>query len=59
MKAGFLMSNKRNNIKELRVSSLASTHLSHGDLIPKLSELYNKFSYKILYKKTNKVPFDE
>lgn len=53
------MSNKRNNIKELRVSSLSSTHLSHGDLIPKLSELYNKFSYKILYKKTNKVPFDE
>ncbi len=53
------MSNKRNNIKELRVPSLASIHLSHGDLIPKLRELYNKFSYKMLYKKTDKVPFDE
>ncbi len=56
---GFLMSNKRNNIKKLRVSSLSSIHLSHGDLIPKLRGLYDKFSYKILYKKTNKVPFDE
>lgn len=53
------MSNKRNNIKKLRVSSLSSIHLSHGDLIPKLRGLYDKFSYKILYKKTNKVPFDE
>lgn len=56
---GFLMSNKRNNIKKLRVSSLSSIHLSHGDLISKLRELYNKFSYKMLYKKTDKVPFDE
>ena len=56
---GFLMSNKRNNIKKLRVSSLSSIHLSHGDLISKLRGLYNKFSYKILYKKTNKVPFYE
>lgn len=50
---------KSNEIKKFRVSSLASTHLSHGDVIPKLRGLYNKFSYKILYKKTNKVPFDE
>lgn len=58
---GFLMNQeiKSNEIKKFRVSSLASTHLSHGDVIPKLRGLYNKFSYKILYKKTNKVPFDE
>ena len=53
------MSNQRNNIKEFRVPYLASIQLSHGDLIPKLSELYNKFSYKMLYKKINKVSFDE
>ncbi len=45
---GFLMSNKRNNIKKLRVSSLSSIHLSHGDLISKLRGLYDKFSYKII-----------
>lgn len=53
------MSNKRNNIKEFRVPSLASIHLSHGDLIPKLRELYSIFSYKKLFEKINKVPFDE
>ncbi len=53
------MSNKRNNIKEFRVPSLVSIHLSHGDLIPKLSELYNKFSYKMLFEKSTKGLFDE
>ncbi|WP_180380867.1 hypothetical protein [Campylobacter lanienae] len=45
-------------IKEFRVPSLASIRLSHGDFIHKLSELYNKL-YKMLYKKTDKAPFDE
>ena len=47
---------KRNDIKKFRVSSLASIHLSHGDLISKLGELYNNFSYKELI---NKRLFDE
>lgn len=54
---GFLMSNKRNNIKKLRVSSLSSIHLSHGDVIPKLRGLYDKFSYKKLFEKIYKGAF--
>lgn len=56
---GFLMNKeiKSNEIKKFRVSSLASTHLSHGDVIPKLRGLYDKFSYKKLFEKIYKGAF--